>query len=138
MVESGKTTLSSQFVQVPDTFTNFHRPRTSRSGSVPIMSITYLKLVFILPIKFHPGLSTLSVFQDIRFPRFRFPPSGLLCPRIRFKLKRSIWDVSFFYISSFNKIRSPIRKIKIPQFSRFPRFPPSTPPNVTGSGWDSK
>ena len=31
MVESGKTTLSSQFVQLPDTPTNFHRPSTSRS-----------------------------------------------------------------------------------------------------------
>ena len=31
MVESGKTTLSSQFVELPDTPTNFHRPGTSRS-----------------------------------------------------------------------------------------------------------
>ncbi|XP_065574884.1 sodium channel protein Nach-like isoform X2 [Artemia franciscana] len=31
MVESGKTTLSSQFVQGPETPTNFHRPSTSRS-----------------------------------------------------------------------------------------------------------
>ena len=31
MVESGKRLLSSQFVQVPDTPTNFHRPSTSRS-----------------------------------------------------------------------------------------------------------
>ena len=31
MVESGKTTLSSQIVQLPDTPTNFHRPITSRS-----------------------------------------------------------------------------------------------------------
>ena len=31
MVESGKTTLSSQFVHLPDTPTNFHRPSTSRS-----------------------------------------------------------------------------------------------------------
>ena len=31
MVESGKTTLSSQIVQLPDTPTNFHRPSTSRS-----------------------------------------------------------------------------------------------------------
>ena len=30
-VESGKTTLSSQFVQLPDTPTHFHRPSTSRS-----------------------------------------------------------------------------------------------------------
>ena len=31
MVESGKTTLSSQIVQLFDTPTNFHRPSTSRS-----------------------------------------------------------------------------------------------------------
>ena len=31
MVESGKTTLSSQFVQDPHTPTDFHRPSTSRS-----------------------------------------------------------------------------------------------------------
>ena len=31
MVESGKTTLSSQIVQLPDTPTNFHCPSTSRS-----------------------------------------------------------------------------------------------------------
>ena len=34
MVESGKTTLSSQFVQIPDTPTNFHRPSTSRSTEI--------------------------------------------------------------------------------------------------------
>jgi len=31
MVESGKTTLSSQLVQLPDTPTNFHHPSMSRS-----------------------------------------------------------------------------------------------------------
>ena len=31
MMESGKTTLSSQFVQLPDTPTNFHQLSTSRS-----------------------------------------------------------------------------------------------------------
>ena len=30
-VRIAKTTLSSQFVQLPDTPTNFHRPSTSRS-----------------------------------------------------------------------------------------------------------
>ena len=149
MVESRKTTLSSQFVQLPDTPTNFHLPSTSRStklakslnpspqlphreriqyGSVftsliyitraksshgtwdeawrdksqeilwydgmvwsygmyqghllilstklhpdssnstkesrsgPVMSVTYLRQVFILPIKFHPDISALSIF----------------------------------------------------------------------------
>ena len=85
MVESGKRLLSSQFFQVPDIHTNFHRPSMFRStelakaleippnspkksGSGPVMSITYLGLVLILPTKFHPDLSTLSVFQDFRFP----------------------------------------------------------------------
>ena len=78
--KSVKQLLSSQFVQVPDTPTNFHRPISSRStepvkaleippsnsskesGSGPAISITYLGLVLILPTKFHPDLSTLSVF----------------------------------------------------------------------------
>ena len=34
MVESEKTTLSSQFVQLPDTPTNFHRPSTSSSAKL--------------------------------------------------------------------------------------------------------
>ena len=57
------------------------------SGFVPIIPIKYLELVLILPIWFHPDLSTLSFFQDIRFPRFLFSPSNLLYPRIQFELK---------------------------------------------------
>ena len=74
MIESGERLLSSHFVQVPDTPTNFDRPSLSRSielakalkippqfpkdsGYGPIMLITYLELVLILPIKFHPDLS---------------------------------------------------------------------------------
>ena len=105
MVEFGKGLLSSQFMQVPDTPTDFHRPSTSRStelakaletpppqlpkesGSGPVMSTTYQELVLILPIKFYSDLSTLSVCQDFRFPRFVFPPSTPLCPRIAFELK---------------------------------------------------
>jgi len=34
------------------------------SGSCLVMSVTYLGLVLILPTKFHPDLSALSVFQD--------------------------------------------------------------------------
>ena len=37
------------------------------------MSVTYFGLVPILSTKFHPDLSTLSVFRD-----FRFPPSPLM------------------------------------------------------------
>ena len=48
---------------------------------------TYLELVLILPIKFHPDLSTLSVFQDFQFPGFLFPTSNPQCPWIRFELK---------------------------------------------------
>ena len=34
----------------------------------------YLELVHILSIKFHPDLSTLSVFLDFQFSRFLFLP----------------------------------------------------------------
>ena len=69
MVEPGKTTLSSQIVQLPDTPTNFHRPSTSRSTELAkslnpspnspkesesntILSITYQGRLFILmPVK---------------------------------------------------------------------------------------
>ena len=54
-------------------------PKEIRRG--PLMSITYLELVLILPIKFHPHLSTLSVFQDFQFPRFLLPPSITNFPR---------------------------------------------------------
>ena len=52
----------------------------------------------------------------------------------------SIWDIRSFYTSSFIKIKSSIRKIKISQFSHFPTIlvSPSNSPNVTGSGWDLK
>ena len=74
--------------------------------------------MFILPIKFHPDFSTLS-----GFPRFLFPPHRPLCPRIRFELKIDyLRHKILLYISSFIKIRSPIRKIKIPQFPHLPRI----------------
>ena len=38
------------------------------SEFVLFMSITYLGLVLIFPTKFHPDPSTLSIFQDFRFP----------------------------------------------------------------------
>ena len=97
LVESGKRLLWSQFVQVPDMPTNFHRPNTFRSTklskaleippnypkrmdpfrllmdpirsvSILVMPITYLGRVLILSTNLHPDLSTLSVFQYFRFP----------------------------------------------------------------------
>ena len=87
MVESEKMTLSSQFLQVPETPTNFHCPSTSRStelskalypppnspkesGSSPVTSITFLRHLLILPTKFHPDLS-----HSKKFPRFPGSPS---------------------------------------------------------------
>ena len=87
MFESGKTTLSSQFVQVPDTPTNFHRPSTSRiielakaldplnpppkeDESSPVKSITYLK---IFAYSTHQ-VSSRSLHSN-RFPRFPVYPS---------------------------------------------------------------
>ena len=63
-----------------------------------------------------------------RFPRFLFPSSNPLCPRIQFESKMEhLRHKILLYISSFIKIRSPIRKIKIPQFSHFARIPVSLP-----------
>ena len=36
-------------------------------GSGPVISITFLELVLILPINFHSDLSTLNVSQDFYF-----------------------------------------------------------------------
>ena len=89
MVESGKTTLSSQFVQLPDTPTNFHRlkhvqkhqtrqsteplPPTPPKRANPVrfqQSRIYDNHVslLILSTKLHPDSSTISAFQDFRFP----------------------------------------------------------------------
>ena len=64
-----------------------------------------------------------------RFPRFPFSPPYVLGSDSNWKW--SIWNMRSFYTSSFIKIQWPIRKIKIPQFSRFPRFPvsPSNSPH---------
>ena len=91
MVELGKSTLSSQFVQVLDTPTNFSLSKhvlkyqtpqctgppnyPKESGSSPVSSIMYLRHLLILPTKFHPNLSTLNIFQDFRFP----PPTLTQC-----------------------------------------------------------
>ena len=57
-------------------------------GYSPVMSITYLELLLILPINFHPDLSTLNFFQDFWFPRFSFLPSTPQSVWIRSKLKK--------------------------------------------------
>ena len=88
MVESGKTIVSSQFVQLPDTPINFHCPSTSRSTkpakslnpspnspkeseSDTVTSITDQGHLLLLSTKLQPGSSTSSVFQD--FP-LQLPP----------------------------------------------------------------
>ena len=90
MVESGKRLYQVNFVQLPDTPTNFHRLSTSRSTklakalnpspnspkeseSSTVTAITYLRHLLILSTKLHPDSSTLSVFQDFRFP-LQLPP----------------------------------------------------------------
>ena len=99
------------------------------------MSITY-------PITFAYSSHQVSSqsLHSKRFPTFLFSSSNPVCPRTNLSRKWSIWDIISFYISSFIKIRSPIRKINLPQFSRFPRIPdsPSNSPNVTGSSRNLK
>ena len=137
MVESGKRLLSSRFVQVPDTPTNFHHPITSRSNeiaktlaipnspkeseSVPIMPIMYRDLLLILPIKYHPDLSTLSVFQDFYFP------SNPLCTRIWSGFK--IRALKHKILQNINFLRSDhlFVSYKCLIFSNFSELPP--PPN---------
>ena len=98
------------------------------------MLITYLELVLVLPIKFHLNLSTICDFQEFRFPRLLFPPPTPYVPGFDSKRKWSIWEIRPFYISSSIKIRSPIRKIKKPKFSRFPRISVS-PSNSPQCHW---
>ena len=58
-------------------------PKEIRTG--PVISIMYLELLLILPIKFHSNLSTPRVFQD-----FCFPTSTLYVPRSDSNWKWSI------------------------------------------------
>ena len=98
---------------------------SKESRSVSIMSITYLEIF----VSFHQ-VSSQSLHSK-RFPRCLVskisvsPLQSPFFPDFNLNWKWSIWDIRYFYISSFIKVRSPIRKIKIPQFSRFPRFPVS-------------
>ena len=98
MVESGKTTLSSQFVQLPDTPTNFHRPSTS--GSTKLAK----------PLNPSPKLSQRE--------------------RIQYG---SVNHVSRTFAYSIHQAPSRFLHSKC-----FPRFSPSTPPNVKRSGQDLK
>ena len=91
-------------------------PKERKSSTV--RSIMYLRHLLIQPTKLHPDSSPLSVFQDFRFPT-PTPPNVNWPGR---DLKWELWDIKSFYISNFVKIRSPIRKIKIPKFSHFPRI----------------
>ena len=90
MVESGKTTLSSQFVQVPDMPTNFHRHSTSRSTelakaldlpSSPKESRSSPDLVRLSQSRicniylFYPP-SFIPIFRSKCFPRFPVFPSN--------------------------------------------------------------
>ena len=95
---------------------NLPPPKEIRSGLG--VSIMYLKLVLILPIKVHPDLPTLNIFQDFDSPSLPDPI---------WINQWSILDMGSFYISSFIKIWSPICKINMHQFSQFP-FPPALPP----------
>ena len=70
----------SNFSELPPPPPNY--PKESRS--VPVMSIMYLGLVLIFPTEFHPDPSTLSVFQDFRFPP---PKSSPQCHQILSGLK---------------------------------------------------
>ena len=138
MVESGKTTLSSQFVQLPDTPTHFHRPSTSRSTKlakslntsppnsrqgerIQYCSVNHVSRKFAYSI--HQASS--RFLHSKCFPRFP-PPTPPQCQKIwsGFEIRALRHEFLSRYQISL-RIRSPSRKIKIPQFSRFPRIPVS-------------
>ena len=152
MVESEKTTLSSQIVQFPDTPTNFHRPSTSRStelakslnpspqlpqrepNPVRFCQLRIKDICLFYPPSFIP-IPTLQVFfQD-------FP---LQIPTMSKDLV-GIWNKSSeTWIPSKNQtsLRSNhlFVRYKYSNFHVFQefRFPPPTPPTVTGSGQNLK
>ena len=86
-------------------FSNFSEllpsPNSNKeSGSGLIMSVTYLGL--ILPTKFHPDLSALSVFQDFRPPPhpITLDPVGISNKRSEFR-GPSKYEISLRYDHSF-------------------------------------
>ena len=124
MVESWKRLLSSQFVQVPDTPTNFHRLSMSRS--------TELAKALDPPSPAPPKRA--DPFQA--FLRFLFPPSNPLCPQnFDSNWKWGFWDIRFFSDLSaslrsdhrFVKIWSPLCKLSITHFSNYPLQLPMSP-----------
>ena len=154
MVESGKTTLSSQIVHLPDTPTNFHRPSTSRStklakslnpspkllqrGANPVRfcQSRIKDICLFYPPSFIPIPPLQVFFQD--FP-LQFPPPPMS------KVLVGVWNKSSeTWIPSKNQVslRSdhPFVRWKYPNFHIFQefRFPPPTAPNVTGSGRNLK
>ena len=154
MVEPRKWLLSSSICSGPWHAYNFHRPSTSRSTEltkaleIPLPQRPQRERIRSNYVNHLSRTCAYSSYQVLfltlpskRFPRFLSPPPPT--PYVSGSYsnwKWSNWNILSFYISSYIKIRSPIPKIKIPQFSSFPRFPvsPSNSPNVTGSGRDLK
>ena len=132
MVESGKTSLSSQFVQLPNTSTNFHRPSTSRSKKLtkalnptPLLPRRErIQYGYLNDESTTFAYSTHQVssrfLHSKRFPRFLISPSN--SPQCQ-----QIWSVF---------------EMRSVRFKYFPRFlvPPQLPssPNDAGSGRDLK
>ena len=154
MVKSGKTTLSSQIVQLPDTPTNFHRPSTSRSTE---LAKSLNPSPPTPPKRANPVRFCQSRIKDICL---FYPPSFILIPTLQaffqdFPLQIptmskdlvGIWNKSSeTWIPSKNQIslrsdhlfvRYKYSNFHVFQEFRFPP-PPPTPPNVTGSGRNLK
>ena len=148
MVESGKTTLSSQIVQLPDTPTNFHRPSTSRSTKlakslkpspqrerIQYASVNHVSRTFVYSIHQASSLFLRSKF----FPIFPPPTPPISKDLVGIWNKSSeTWIPSKYQIS----LRSDhlFVRYKYPKFHVFQEFwfPLPTPPNVTGSARNLK
>ena len=155
MVESGKTTLSSQIVQLPDTPTNFHRPITSRSTELakslnPFPQLPQRERIQYDSVNHVSRTYVYSIHQaSSRFLHSKCfsKISPLQIPTMSKDLVR-IWIIrnksSETWIPSKNQIslRSDhlFVRYKYSNFHVFQefRFPPPTPPNVTGSGRNLK
>ena len=100
----------------------------------------YVNLVFITRAYSSHQVSS-RYLHSKHFPRFPVskisisPLQPSMSPDL-ITFENEVWDIRFFYISSFIEIQSPIRKIpRIHVFQEF-RLPPPTPFNVTWSGRD--
>ena len=93
------------------------------------MSKMYLRLLLIFPTKFHPDPSTLSVFHD-----FRFPPNSPQCHQIlsEFKIRSLRHDILLNI--NFTEMRTPVRKLRIPHFSKFSELT-LPPPHLPQKEW---